>query len=180
MITLRQYLSAGNIFTELSSIGNFPVIDGNETLLNTMLKVNYGDAILFEPYQDIDLSEVAEMINVLLSDKWMKLYEVDYSNINLASNNSNVQTTTNEFNETGSNDVEMLNKVSSYNDDALLTDTGSTNNGVDTKTGDSTTTNVNENISFNALNENLKYLSDLNIIKTIQSDIKQLLTISIY
>lgn len=180
MITLRKYLSNGNIFTELSSIGNFPFIDGNETLLNTMLKVNYGDAILFEPYQDIDLREIAEMVNALLSDKWMKLYEVDYSNINLASNNSNVQTTTKEFTESGSNDVETLNKVSSYNDDALLTDTGSTNNGTDTKTGDSTTTNVNENLSFTGVNNNLNYLSNLNIIKIIQSDIKQLLTISIY
>ncbi|WP_206602040.1 hypothetical protein, partial [Pseudomonas aeruginosa] len=52
--TLKGYLADANIFTSIKAIENFPFLEGDSPdELNMMLKINYGQKIMFSGMVDL-------------------------------------------------------------------------------------------------------------------------------
>lgn len=181
-VTLRNYLSNGSLWGEIKSIEDFPFIGNEPTELDFMQKIEYGDRILFQPFNDVTTPEIAKVIVKLFSEKWnlLILAESDKNKINIFSNGDKSTVTENANNTTNQETGEVLNKVSSFNDDTLLTDTGinSTNGLSKDYTGNETKTE--SLLNYNNLFNNLNSIEKSNIINIVLLDVSKYLTIQTY
>ena len=69
--TLRSYLADTNIFDSIKAIENFPFLEGESSDdLNMMLKINYGQKIMFSGVADLSVADAAKYIVKNFSDSW--------------------------------------------------------------------------------------------------------------
>lgn len=180
--TLRKYLDGVNIFDIIKGIYSFPFLEpaGATTTINQMLLVNYGSRRLFSGFIDITPEDVAKHIISIYSDKWdaLILAKADMGNIS-ASNSKRIKgvetSTGNDDRET-----ETINKVSAFNSDDLLTDTGTTTTETGNKTGTVNNDVTEESFNLKTLFENLPYVEQTSIINVVIKDVSNYLTVSIY
>lgn len=180
-VTLRTYLAGGSIFTAIQTVENFPFfVDNTPTDLDSMLKLTHGNKTMFTSFIDTPVNDVAKFIVKTYGDKWNGLITFNNSNINIGADSSR-KITGNETqvgNRNTNTDVE--NKVSAFNSDVLITDTGTT-----TKEDENTDKVINrdstdEKISFKSAYDNLSLVEKTNIISTVLKDVATYLTISVY
>jgi len=174
---LSEYLEVNDLFGSIDSINPYAFINDNS---NLSLSFSFGSRVMSNNVLNIDVEMLAELIIERFGDKWDTLLDSTFTDFNLASNNSNVNKveTVSEINNTGS--IENLNKVTGYNDDSLLIDTGSNSTDVKNETGTKTVTNSDYQLNLKSLFDNLKMLDKTSIINTVQTDIVNYITIYIY
>lgn len=177
--TFRTFLKKGSLFTEIQLVQDFPFIV-NPLIIDKMLVINYGDKTLFPLFDEVDFSEIAEIIVLLYGDKWTALINAEIHNINIAGDGDKVtKTVTTENTDTiGSNNTD--NKIASYNEDSLITESGNstaTTEGI-TVAGDETKTE--SIVSFDNLFKNLKQVQKANILNVVLKDVQNYLTLDIY
>lgn len=180
MMLLTDKLKDGGLFVAVGAVEPFPFIAGNEDVLEMLLETRYGDRQVFSKMENKSIEEMAKMIAVFYKRKWEELVKI--SAIDLEAGTGDVRTITEKVNneELRINENELLQKVSAFNDDDLVTDTGSNGTGMDDLKGklDRVLTDSQINLA-NAYN-NLSLIEKNNIIDRVLKDIAQLLTLSIY
>ena len=174
---LEEYLEENDLFGSIMAIEFLPFMNDDS---NQHLSFNYGCRTMSNNALKVDVDMLASFIVDMFNDKWDSLWSSKLSSYELGSKNKivteNVKNITTD--STGGN--ETTNKVSGFNTPDLVTDTGSDNTETKNVVGveDSTTTNYQLNLK--SLYDNLSLADKTNIIKTVQNDIANYITIHIY
>ena len=181
-VSLKQYLGDTNIFTIIKSIHSFPFLEGEGDTddLNNMLLINYGQRGLFSGFKDITVENSAKYLIKIYADKWDKLILSAAFIDNLAANNS--RKIKGKVTETGTKNTvsDTTNKVSAFNSDALVDDSGANNTGDENTSRITDRESTDDSYNLKTLLENLPLVERTNIINIVLKDVSNYLTVSIY
>lgn len=179
--TLKGYLADANIFTSIKAIENFPFLEGDSSdELNMMLKINYGQKIMFSGMVDLTVDDAAKYIVKTYSSSWNKLLTALNSDFNIAANAIKVTSGKGSASGTKTDDKNSSHKVAAFNSDELLPESGDTENNVETTSNETTNDGKEENLSLKSLFDNLPLIERTNIINIVLKDVSNYLTISVY
>lgn len=180
MTTLRTYLDKGSLWGEIETIENFPFIGGDSQFLDTLQKIEYGDRVLSPAFENVEINFAAKAIVKLFSTKWGLLIDAETDKINIMGNSTKLIETENSQTKLDVTDTETVNKVSSYNDDSLLVDTGSNNTNNNNQTLSSNGKVSESEINYKNLFNNLNSVEQSNIINIVLLDVSKYLTLQLY
>lgn len=176
---LAAYMEQGSIWGGIIALGPVP-FTFPAAQLDAMLGDDYGDRFMFSKLVTKTIADVSANIRALYMDQWTKLVEVQATDFNLLSGATKKTTETITRKEDRVNNRDDVNKVSAFNTDDLITDTGSTSNSTDGLTGDTDRVLTEENINLQNAFANLSLLEQSNILKVVNKDVANYLTLSVY
>ena len=177
--TLAVYMEQGSIWGGIIALGPLP-FPATAVQLDAMLELDYGNRFMFSKLVTKTIAEVSANIVALYSAQWAKLVEVTGGDFNVLSGATKKTTETITRKEDRVNNRDDVNKVSAFNTDDLITDTGSTSNTTDGLTGDTDRVLTEENINLQNAFANLSLLEQSNILKVVNKDVANYLTLSVY
>lgn len=180
METISDLFNQKNVWELIASKGDFDFLESSE-LMNQKTVFKYGNLPLITAVRNnLDVEILTDVLVSEFSERWLTLAEIQFDSLDLTAKEiAFSKKDSNRTSNTSSNDSSE-NKVSGYNDDALITEAGVDNTRSGNETGNSTE-NVNSGIrGFNFLFENLKYQQKVNILNTVIKDVVQQLTLKIY
>ena len=181
LVNLKTWLAGGSIFTAIQTAENFPFFaDNTPAELDQMLSLTYGQRLVTSAFNNFDINLAGKFIAKLYGEKWNALIDFNNAPPDIAA--KSVTKTTGNQNTTGSkNDVsETENKVSAFNSDTLITDTGSHNEVAGTSSQDITRDSSVSVIDWQTLYNNLSLAERTNIISVVLKDVASYLTVSVY
>ena len=178
-IILDEFLFNESLFDRIQSLSPFPFFDTVHPLkMDELLKVKYGERLVFHKYLKVDLDTIALFIVSEYQNKWNNILVTIDSDIKNGSERVLSEDTSNKVLTNGSNITE--NKVSAFNSDELVidkADSNTSNNESDNTIIKSTTEKLS---SFATVYNNLSLAQKLNIINTVVNDVAKHLTLDIY
>lgn len=156
----------------------FAIVTGVD--LDNMLDQDYGDRILYRKIPNRNDSFHSTAIIAKFKQSWLKVMELNGIDIKLGATNQRIlkETITEEIKTDSNQDVD--NKVSAFNSDDLITDTGSNTKGANNSDGLKVRTLEDANININSAINQLTAYQQSNIIARVLSDVAGYYTISIY
>lgn len=180
-LKLTEYLSRGSVWGGIQALAPYPFFDTyTPDQLNQQLDLLYGERVVFTKFSDKAISLAADLIFVEFNDKWLNLIKVNSEVFNLAASVTNKKTETTTTTENTTRESGTTNKVSAFNTEDLIIDGGTDN----TETGDKDTTaskvTTDDKISLGSAYNNLTLAEKISIIKTVNKDIAQFLSLSVY
>lgn len=180
-VNLRGYLTGGSIFTAIQTTNNFPFFVGNDAAdLDYMLTLNYGQRLMFSAFIDVPVNTVAKHIVKLYGDKWDGLIKFNESGANIGAVSSVKTTGKQKTTGVKTDNTDVTNKVSAFNSDELLVDTGSTTVGDENTTQDVDRDSLVETFNIQTAFNNLPLAEKTNIINVVLKDVANYLTVSAY
>ena len=181
LVNLKTWLAGGSIFTAIQTAENFPFFaDTTPAELDQMLSLTYGQRLVTSSFNNFDINVACKFIAKLYGEKWMALIEFNVSPPDLGA--KSVTKTTGSQNTVGTkNDVSTSeNKVSAFNSDVLITDTGANNELAENITQDITRDSSVSVIDWQTAFNNLSLSERTNIISVVLKDVATYLTVSVY
>ena len=181
LVNLKTWLAGGSIFTAIQTSEKFPFFaDTPPAELDQMLSLTYGQRLVTSAYNNFDINVAGKFIVKLYGEKWKSLIEFNVSPPDLGA--KSITKTTGNQNTVGTkNDVSNSeNKVSAFNSDALITDTGAHNELDENTTQDITRDSSVSVIDWQTAFNNLSLSERTNIISVVLKDVATYLTISVY
>ena len=181
LVNLKTWLAGGSIFTAIQSAENFPFFaDNTPAELDQMLSLTYGQRLVTSAFNNFDINVAGKFIAKVYGEKWTALIEFHVSQPELGA--KSVTKTTGSQNTVGTkNDVSNSeNKVSAFNSDALITDTGSRNELAENITQNITRGSSVSVIDWQTAFNNLSLSERTNIISVVLKDVTTYLTVSVY
>ena len=181
LVNLKTWLAGGSIFTAIQTAEKFPFFsDTPPAELDQMLSLTYGQRLVTSAFNNFDINVAGKFIAKLYGEKWMSLIEFNVSPPDLGA--KSVTKTTGSQNTVGTkNDVSNSeNKVSAFNSDALITDTGAHNELDENTTQDITRDSSVSVIDWQTAFNNLSLSERTNIISVVLKDVATYLTVSVY
>lgn len=181
LVNIKTWLAGGSIFTAIQSAENFPFFaDNTPAELDQMLSLTYGQRLVTSAFNNFDINVAGKFIAKLYGEKWMALIEFNISPPDLGA--KSVTKTTGSQNTVGTkNDVSNSeNKVSAFNSDSLITDTGAHNELAENITQDITRGSSVSVIDWQTAFNNLSLSERTNIISVVLKDVTTYLTVSVY
>lgn len=180
-VNLRSYLTGGSIFTAIQTVENFPFFtDNSPTDLDYMLSINYGNRQMFSAFIDVPVNTVAKHIVKLYGDKWTQLITFNSTAVNFGASSSTKTTGSQKTTGVKNDTSEATNKVSAYNSDDLIVDTGSNNVANENTTKDVDNDSLVEVYNLETAFNNLSLVEKTNIINVVLKDVATYLTVSVY
>lgn len=161
--TIAEYLDGENLFDAIATKGNYPFID--ETT-NKIFITMYGRSPLFSEIEANTVDELATMVAMMYGDKWNDLIESTGAEFGAVETVKTIETVASDEAET--------QKVSAYNDEALVDDSGSDITG--TVERDSSTSKFTNDSTYQALQMSDK----LAIIRVAMADVANFMKLSVY
>lgn len=175
MTTINEYLEGESLWNKVATRGTFPFIDGTTDKLFSAM---YGKTPIYSAIENTTLDDLADMLAVMYADKWTQMMEAKGVEFGASETRKVTETTTSG--EDSTTDTSGTQKVSAYNEAALIDDTGSertetgnTTGNVDRELTDSTYT---AQSAFDALQSADK----LNIIRVALEDAANFIKLDIY
>lgn len=179
---LDEWLNQNDIFGAI--IAKTP----NKTFLQYMsaeeftyyCRLNWGDRTMFSKMESADIDGISTQILATFEDKWDSLFDFTQLDFNLGAS------VTHKTGEKYSGNTErdtvtgQNNKVSAFNSDALITDTGSDTTGSETTKEDYVKDFTDDTFDIQTAVNNLPLIQKTNIINTVVHDVVNYLTLSIY
>lgn len=143
-------------------------------------RLNWGERTMFCKMENADIDSLATQIDSTLSDKWDKLFDFSQLDFNLGA--SITHKTVEQYSGTTDRDNtgQQDNKVSAFNTDALITDTGVSNIGSESVREEYKKDFTDDTFDIKTAVENLPLIEKTNIISAVVSDVVNYLTLSIY
>ena len=181
LVNLKTWLAGGSVFTAIHSAENFPFFaDNTPAELDLMLSLTYGQRMVASAFNNFDINTAGKFIAKLYGEKWSALVKFNMSPPDLGAK-SITKTTGNQNTAGTKNDVSNSeNKVSAFNSDALITDTGARNELVENITQDITRDSSVSVIDWQTAYNNLPLSERTNIISVVLKDVVSYLTVSVY
>lgn len=181
---LNEYLTTHKPFTNLETLADlelspiFTLVTGAD--LDLMLEQDYGDKTLFSKIPNRDDSFHSTAIIAKYKMSWLKVMELNGLDIRLGAINQRIlkETITEKVKVDSTQDVN--NKVSAFNSDELIIDTGNDTTGINNSDGVKERILDDANININSAINQLTAYQQSNIIARILSDVANYYTISIY
>ena len=181
LVNLKTWLAGGSVFTAIQTTNNFPFFVGNDAAdLDYMLTLNYGKRLMFSAFIDVPVNTVAKHIVKLYGDKWYGLIKFNESGANIGAVNSVKTTGKQKTTGVKTDNTDVTNKVSAFNSDELLVDTGSTTVGDENTTQDVDRDSLVETFNIQTAFNNLPLAEKTNIINVVLKDVANYLTVSAY
>ena len=181
LVNLKTWLAGGSIFTAIQTAENFPFFaDNTPAELDQMLSLTYGQRMVVSAFNNFDINTAGKFITKLYGEKWKALIEFNISPPDLGA--KSITKTTGNQNTVGTkNDVSTSeNKVSAFNSDALITDTGAHNELDENITQDIKRDSSVSVIDWQTAFNNLSLSERTNIISVVLKDVATYLTVSVY
>ena len=181
LVNLKTWLAGGSVFTAIHSAENFPFFaDNTPAELDLMLSLTYGQRMVASAFNNFDINTAGKFIAKLYGEKWSALVKFNMSPPDLGAK-SITKTTGNQNTAGTKNDVSNSeNKVSAFNSDALITDTGARNELAENITQDITRGSSVSVIDWQTAYNNLPLSERTNIISVVLKDVVSYLTVSVY
>ena len=180
-VNLSGYLTGGSIFTAIQTTNNFPFFVGNDAVdLDYMLTLNYGQRLMFSAFIDVPVNTVAKHIVKLYGDKWNGLISFNESGYNIGVSSSVKTTGKQKTTGVKTDNSDVTNKVSAFNSDELLVDTGSNTVGNENTNQDVDRDSLVETFNIQTAFNNLSLAEKTNIISVVLIDVANYLTVSAY
>ena len=178
---LRSSLAGGSIFTAIQTVKNFTFfVDNTPADLDYMLNLNYGSRQMFSAFIEVEINFVAKHIAKLYGDKWNQLISFNSTAVNIGANSSTKTTGSEKTIGTKKDTSDTTNKVSAFNSDDLLVDTGSTTVADENTTQDVDRDSLVETFNIQTAFNNLSLAEKTNIISVVLKDVATYLTVSVY
>ena len=176
---LDEFLFNESLFDRIQTLSPYPFFNTVDPLkMDELLKVKYGERLVFHKYLKVDLDTIALFIVSEYQNKWNNILLTIDSDIKNGSERVLSENTDNTISNTGNNVTE--NKVSAFNSDELVIDKAD-NNTSNSETDNKTVKTTSEKLtSFATVYNNLSMVQKLNIINTVISDVAKHLTLDIY
>ena len=180
-VNLRGYLTGGSIFTAIQTSNNYPFFaETPPSELDQIIAIMYGDRIVASSFIGVDIAIAGKFISKLYGEKWAALIRFN-SNHNDIGAKEVTKTVGSEKTVGTKVDVSTSeNKVSAFNSDVLITESGS-----DNKLDENTTMGVNKDATVSVIDwqtafNNLSTVERTNIIAVVLKDVSTYLTVSVY
>lgn len=178
---LADYLETGSLWERIRGLAPLPVFDTHTPeSLDNQTDLFYGHRTMFSRMEALTMDQVAASIVLANLDKWNNLIAAHALEIGIG--DGVVKTTDSSGKTTQDRDStnERVTKVSAYNSDELLADTGdNTTNAENTVTDQTGLSKSSEKSVKNAF-DNLNLLTQYSIINTMVSDVANHITLSVY
>ena len=181
LVNLKTWLTGGSIFTAIQTAKNFPFFaDTTPAEFDQMLSLTYGQRMVTSAFNSFDINVAGKFITKLYGEKWAALIKFNISPPDIGA--KTVTKTTGNQNTVGTkNDISNSeNKVSAFNSDDLITDTGARNELDENVTQDITRDSSVSVIDWQTAFNNLSLSERTNIINIVLKDVSNYLTISVY
>ena len=181
LVNLKTWLAGGSIFTAIQTAENLPFFSDNTPAeLDQMLSLTYGQRMVTSAFNNFDINTAGKFITKLYGEKWKALIKFNITSPDLGA--KSITKTTGNQNTVGTkNDVSNSeNKVSAFNSDALITDTGARNELAENITQDITRGSSVSVIDWQTAFNNLSLSERTNIISVVLKDVATYLTVSVY
>ena len=181
LVNLKTWLAGGSIFTAIQSAIKYPFFAGNTPAeLDQMLSLTYGQRLVTSAFNNYDINVAGRFIAKLYGEKWAALIRFNSSPPPLGA--KSITKTTGNQNTVGTkNDVSTSeNKVSAFNSDALITDTGTHNELDENITQDIKREFIVSVVDWQSAFNNLPLSERTNIISVVLKDVANYLTVSVY
>ena len=181
LVNLKTWLAGGSVFTAIKTAENFPFFsDTPPAELDQMLTLTYGQRLVTSAFNNFDINVAGKFIAKLYGEKWSALIEFNMSPPDLGA--KSITKTTGNQNTVGTkNDVSTSeNKVSAFNSDVLITDTGTHNELDENITQDIKRDSSVSVIDWQTAFNNLPLSERTNIISVVLKDVANYLTVSVY
>ena len=181
LINLKTWLVGGSIFTAIQTAENFPFFsDTPPAELDQMLSITYGNRMVASAFNNFDINTAGKFITKLYGEKWNALIQFNISPPDLGAK-STTKTTGNQNTVGTKNGVSNTeNKISAFNSDDLITDTGAHNALDENITQDITRGSSVSVIDWQTAFNNLSLSERTNIISVVLKDVATHLTVSVY
>ena len=181
LVNLKTWLAGGSIFTAIQTAENFPFFsDTPPEELDQMLTLTYGQRLVASAFRNLDINVVGKFIVKLYGEKWNALIQFNITPPDLGAK-STTKTTGNQNTVGTKNGVSNAeNKVSAFNSDVLITDTGAHNALDENTTQDVTRDSSISVIDWQTAYNNLSLAERTNIISVVLKDVATYLTVSVY
>ena len=181
LVNLKTWLAGGSIFTAIQTHEDFPFfVDSTPADLDQMLNLTYGERMVASALNNFDINVVGKFIVKLYGEKWNALIRFNISPPDLGVK-STTKTTGNQNTIGTKNGVSNTeNKVSAFNSDDLITDTGANNALDENTTQDITRGSSVSVIDWQTAFSNLSLAERTNIISVVLKDVAKYLTVSVY
>ena len=181
LVNLKTWLAGGSIFTAIQTAENFPFFADTTTAeFDQMLSLAYGQRMVTSAFNSFDINVAGKFITKLYGEKWAALIQFNISPPDIGA--KSVTKTTGNQNTVGTkNDISNSeNKVSAFNSDDLITDTGTSNELDENVTQDITRDSSVSVIDWQTVFNNLSLSERTNIISVVLKDVATYLTVSVY
>lgn len=179
--TLAVWMEQGSLWEGIRGLAPLPFFDTvPPAQLDLQTVLSFGDRFMFSKLVTTTVAQMSVNIVSLYKDKWTKLVEVLAYDYDVMANTSKKTTDVTHKTEARDNTRDDVNKVSAFNTDDLITDTGATSTGADNLTGDIDRTLTEANISLSDAFNNLSLLDKNNIIQTVIKDVASYMTLDVY
>ena len=179
--TLAVWMEQGSLWEGIRGLAPLPFFDTvPPAQLDVQTVLSFGDRFIFSKLVTTAPEQMAVNIVAIYKAKWEKLVEALAVDYDLSAGTSKKTTETIHKIEARDNTRDDVNKVSAFNTDDLITDTGATSTGADNLTGDTTRTLTEADISLTNAFNNLSMLDQQNIITTVIKDVANYMTLSVY
>lgn len=178
---LDTWALQGSVWAGIRGLAPMPFFDTvPPAQLDLQMGLSFGQRFMFSKLVTTTPEQMAVNIVAIYKDKWEKLIEALAINYDLSAGTSKKTTETIHKIEARDTTRDDVNKVSAFNTDNLITDTGATSTGADNLTGDTTRTLTEADISLTNAFNNLSMLDQQNIITTVIKDVANYMTLSVY
>lgn len=181
---LSDYLTVHHPFADLEVLADvelspiFAMVTGVD--LDSMLDQDYGDRPLYRKIPNRNDSFHSTAIIAKYKQSWLKVMELNGLDIKLGATNQRILKETITEKVKSDNTQGVDNKVSAFNSDELITDTGSNTTGANNSDGIKERTLEDANLNINSAINQLTAYQQSNIIARVLSDVAGYYTISIY
>ena len=187
LVNLKTWLAGGSIFTAIRKYSNYPFfIEVSPTELDQMLAIMYGNRIVASSFIEVNStlaarSLAARSVSLLYGKKWLAL--TSFNNANTIDIGAREVTKTVGSENTVGTKVDVStseNKISAFNSDVLITDSGSDNTLDENTTRGVNSVETVSVIDWQTAYNNLSLAERTNIISVVLKDVATFLTVSVY
>ena len=181
LVNLKTWLTGGSIFTAIQTAKNFQFFaDTTPAEFDQMLSLTYGQRMVTSAFNSFDINVAGKFITKLYGDKWDALIKFNKSGSNIGASSSIKTTGKQKTKGVKKDNTDVTNKVSAFNSDDLLVDTGSNTVADENTTQDVDRDSLVETFNIQTAFNNLSLAEKTNIISVVLKDVATYLTVSVY
>lgn len=180
MKTISEYLENNSVFTTIFNETKAPIVTTiGASSLDLVLDQMVGDRLLTDKFIK-DAEKVLKAFSVGYKSKLEYLEKLTLLKVEIDTGAGRRLKEVIKTSHDKKFDSDEVNKVSSFNDDTLVSDTGRNSLHNENSLGDSDRVLTDENFSLTQAFNNLQLLDKNNIINSIVKDVAQYISLSIY
>lgn len=178
---LADYLEKGSLWEGIRGLAPLPVFDTHTPeSLDNQTDLFYGHRTMFSRMEGLTIEQMSQSIVLAYNDKWVNLIAAHALGLDIGEGSVKVTDTSGKKLDTADNTSEVTRKVSAYNSDELISDTGNDNSSTERRNSEQTGLSKSSEKSVKNAFDNLNLLTQYHIINTMVGDVANHMTLSVY